>query len=216
VRPYAHCEYDAGFLIFDRWDNSKEVWRRASDFDLEPPPDTNPPDTFQRLSCEYARSHGSASGKGHFKPWALLHMSSATSAYRFVYPTFFTAGSREAYVIDIPSATTIQTIRDLTVNHVCYVEISARHVFICTEDVLRIFSREDGRNVLDIPSARISCAEAFLDTSEVVDIRAVLQPCRIERQDDSNYTSRRNPDEFVAGAYFSRVQPLPLVYDSLG
>jgi hypothetical protein len=135
-------------------------------------------------------------------------MSSATSAYRFVYPTLFTAGSHEAYVIDIPSATVIQTIHDLAASHVCYVEISARHVFVCTEDVLRIFSREDGRNVLDIPSARISCAEAFLDTSEVVDRRAVLQPCRIERQDDNNYTSRRNPDEFVAGAYFPQVQPL--------
>ncbi|KAF8632726.1 hypothetical protein AX15_001722 [Amanita polypyramis BW_CC] len=29
VRPYAHCEYDHGYLIFDRFGASKEVWRLA-------------------------------------------------------------------------------------------------------------------------------------------------------------------------------------------
>ncbi|KAG6863439.1 hypothetical protein C0993_011448, partial [Termitomyces sp. T159_Od127] len=32
VRPYAHCEYEEGFVIFDYIDGSKEVWRHIPDW----------------------------------------------------------------------------------------------------------------------------------------------------------------------------------------
>ncbi|KAH8984934.1 hypothetical protein EDB92DRAFT_1456535 [Lactarius akahatsu] len=35
VRPFAHCEHDNGYLVFDRMSEEKEVWRLASDFSTE-------------------------------------------------------------------------------------------------------------------------------------------------------------------------------------
>ncbi|KAG6819969.1 hypothetical protein H0H93_006945 [Arthromyces matolae] len=35
VRPYAHCEYGEGFVIWDYLDGSKEVWRRVEDWNEE-------------------------------------------------------------------------------------------------------------------------------------------------------------------------------------
>ncbi|KAH9002137.1 hypothetical protein EDB86DRAFT_2827561 [Lactarius hatsudake] len=32
VHPFSHCEYDNGYLVFDRMSEEKDVWRLASDF----------------------------------------------------------------------------------------------------------------------------------------------------------------------------------------
>ncbi|KAH9991527.1 hypothetical protein BJV77DRAFT_521206 [Russula vinacea] len=50
VRSYAHCEYENGYLVFDRFEGEKEVWRLASDFaDGEPEEAPHaPPDEKQR------------------------------------------------------------------------------------------------------------------------------------------------------------------------
>ncbi|RXW18351.1 hypothetical protein EST38_g7513 [Candolleomyces aberdarensis] len=37
VRAYAHLEYESGYIIFDRLDGSKEVWRSSSINPLQPP-----------------------------------------------------------------------------------------------------------------------------------------------------------------------------------
>ncbi|KAG2122904.1 hypothetical protein DEU56DRAFT_983933 [Suillus clintonianus] len=40
VDDYGHCEYDHSYIIFNRHDNNKEVWRYARDFrDSEMPED---------------------------------------------------------------------------------------------------------------------------------------------------------------------------------
>ena len=61
-----------------------------------------------------------------------------------------TGDGRNAYLYDVPTATLIQTINvhpaDSTVtDKVRYVEIGARHVFICTAVGLRIISRATGK-----------------------------------------------------------------------
>jgi hypothetical protein len=215
VRPSAHCEYGAGFLIFDRWDSSKEVWRLASDWDTEQQPEVSRPDVHQLRISEFAERYGSANGRGHFKPWALLRMPTTTRAYRFVYPTLLVAGASEAYLWDIPSATLSQTIVETDLEgdqetHIGYVEISDRHVFICAEDVLRIFSREDGRAALDIhiPSTMVSCADLKFagNSSEIHYPDAALQPYTLEPQHELGHQCRppRNFDEFIAGVYSCR------------
>ncbi|KAG1859828.1 hypothetical protein F4604DRAFT_1791995 [Suillus subluteus] len=36
--------------------------------------------------------------RGHFRPWALLHMSESTRAFRFSYPMLLLAGANNLFV----------------------------------------------------------------------------------------------------------------------
>ncbi|KAH9059600.1 hypothetical protein EDB87DRAFT_769565 [Lactarius vividus] len=62
VRSFAHCEYDNGYLVFDRQggdDGAKEVWRLASDLSIEgeaatdAPPDGRQVDASARAAAVY-------------------------------------------------------------------------------------------------------------------------------------------------------------------
>ena len=150
-------------------------------------------------------SNGHASVRGHFKPWALLRMPEIGRAFRFVYPALLVATRNSAYVWDIPTGTMIQTIRDTGLGgHICYVELGARHVFICGPEVLRVFSREDGRNVLNISSTR----EVYADW--VFSLKSYREPegnetpgglvaSNIQRRGGVEHPSRRRRDQFIAG-----------------
>ncbi|PPQ66349.1 hypothetical protein CVT24_007186 [Panaeolus cyanescens] len=105
VRAYAHLEYEQGYAIFDRLDGNKEVWRRTCDID--PAGDesriNNPASAFEGYDQDsrpderqvMVRTHVNASfppsGRGHFSPWAILHMPEPSRAYRFVYPNLLVA-----------------------------------------------------------------------------------------------------------------------------
>uniref|UniRef100_A0A0W0G1D5 F-box domain-containing protein n=1 Tax=Moniliophthora roreri TaxID=221103 RepID=A0A0W0G1D5_MONRR len=124
-KEYAHIEYQNGYLIFDRLGGRKEFPR-------------------------------------------------PTRAFRFVYPTLLVGGWDEAYCLDVPTRTLAQTIsgtQEPTVpinssedddenivleplGEINYVEVSAKHVFICGSNTLRIFDRQSGACVLDMPSTR--------------------------------------------------------------
>ncbi|KAA1477050.1 hypothetical protein DENSPDRAFT_884770 [Dentipellis sp. KUC8613] len=170
VREYAHCEYGNGFLVFDRIGNYKEVWRLASHFPPDEPdacaPDA-PPDAFQQQAALNSSNRWGTSGRGVFKPWALLEMPEPTRAYRFVYPTLLTAGERHAYLHDVRTGARVQTIEHtvemddlLGVN---YVELGARHVFVCANEELFVFARADGARVMTVTED--DAAEARLITS---------------------------------------------------
>lgn len=47
VRRFAHCADGDGFVVFDRYDASKEVWHIASEYNTSLPPAISLPDSRQ-------------------------------------------------------------------------------------------------------------------------------------------------------------------------
>ena len=144
-------------MIFDRHNGDKEVWRLLSGI---PEHESSAPDASQ------LEVYGLQSSErdGYFQPWAVLHMSEKTSAFRFVYPTLVVAAYDRAYLWDVHSGKLIQTIEECQFiasdsgnNHyllgIMYVDISERHVFIAGQFYLRVFSRGTGKSVLIFSSS---------------------------------------------------------------
>ncbi|KAK7030833.1 hypothetical protein VNI00_013941 [Paramarasmius palmivorus] len=183
VKEYAHIEYQNGYLIFDRIGGKKEVWRLATIHDPSPPDPTEqtiqlPPPYPQQdqltASLTAAAAYTHTYPRGHFVPHALLQFPRPTRAFRFVYPTLLVGGWDEAYCWDVPTRKLAQTIsrtQEPTVpsspsaeegdtvvldplGELNYVEVSEKHVFICGSNTLRVFDRQSGKCVLDMPSAR--------------------------------------------------------------
>ncbi|KAF8797521.1 hypothetical protein BYT27DRAFT_7344147 [Phlegmacium glaucopus] len=162
VRPYAHLEYGEGYMIFDRNNGDKEVWRRLSDISEHVVVESSAPDAIQREMYNEMYKSRPPVMHGHFQPWAVLHMSEPTSAYRCVYPTLIVAGYARVFLWDVPSGKLIQTIQGIQylgsenghLGRIKYVEISERHVFLISQFHLRVFSRATGKSVLDISSSK--------------------------------------------------------------
>ncbi|TFY75094.1 hypothetical protein EWM64_g8917, partial [Hericium alpestre] len=153
VREYAHCEYSNGYIIFDRRGNTKEVWRLAEHIDSEDAQATaSPPDQWQWLFSDCMERKYGPPSHGHFRPWALLAMPEWTRAYRFVYPTLLSAGERTAFLHDVRTGALVQQFDIRAVQRVSYVELSARHVLICAED-LSVYARTDGTLILTIDAS---------------------------------------------------------------
>ncbi|EEB90752.1 hypothetical protein MPER_11000, partial [Moniliophthora perniciosa FA553] len=181
IKEYAHIEYQTEYLIFDRLGGRKEVWRLATISDPSPPTQSQlpPPPPYPQqnqltaslaAAAEYAHTYP----HGHFVPHALLQFPRPTRAFRFIYPTLLVGGWDEAYCWDVPTRTLVQTIsgtQEPTVpvnsseeegesivldplGEINYVEVSAKHVFICGSNTLRIFDRQTSACVLDMPSTR--------------------------------------------------------------
>ncbi|KAH9047901.1 hypothetical protein EDB84DRAFT_1434624 [Lactarius hengduanensis] len=134
VRPFSHCEYDNGYLVFDRMSEEKEVWRLASDFSAEGEVATHsPPDVEQMdASACAATVYHQYAPRGQFRPWAVLALPSFTIMYRLAYPTLIFANSRHAFLYDLRTG-------------------SLPHA-------VHVFSRESGNEVLEIPAdATIRC-----------------------------------------------------------
>lgn len=150
---YAHCEYDRGYIVFNRYDNCKEVWRRTVDADGDQHPGTSPPDKkMLEASTQAAASfHSEENRWGHFTAWALLRMPENTRAFRFSYPTLLATATHNAYLWDVPRSQLVSVIRDVQRLHhglrlatINYVEVNDLYVFICGGSGLRIFAREGG------------------------------------------------------------------------
>lgn len=151
ARTHAHLEYENGFLIFDRRNSEKEVWRLASDIDASTLRPNARPDSLQIAASLAAALKYPASMRGHLQPWSRLTMPEVTRAYRFSYPTLAVMSQHNAYLWDIPSGTLSQTIHGIqdlgggqsTLGSVTYVDVNSDYVFVCGALELRVFSRED-------------------------------------------------------------------------
>ncbi|KAL1676053.1 hypothetical protein EV122DRAFT_280451 [Schizophyllum commune] len=161
VRGWAHVEYADGFIIFDRRDGHKEIWRRASDAQdsADRVVEESAPDERQLVaSKDAAEQYRSTSNRGHFIAWALISPRGITTAFRAVYPVLLTASDHHAFVFDVRTGARLHKITnpqaptDLDLGHLNYVEISDRHVFTCDSNVLRVYARADGRCVFEIYS----------------------------------------------------------------
>ncbi|KAI9458951.1 hypothetical protein BJY52DRAFT_406892 [Lactarius psammicola] len=161
VRPYAHCEYDNGYLVFDRISEEKEVWRLASDFSAEDDVATHssPDDEQMDASARAATVYHQYAPRGQFRPWAVLAFPDFTRMYRLAYPTLICANFRNAFLHDIRTGSLLQTI-DIRLQALSYVDVNERHAFVCEPNAVHVFSRESGSKVLQIPAdATIRCSQ---------------------------------------------------------
>jgi hypothetical protein len=210
---------------------SKEVWRLVNDFPSESRQTETLPDQISAWESA-SEEHSDTYPKGHFKPWAVLTMPRLTRAFRFVYPTLLVGAWDHAFLYDIPSSKLIQTITPIQepedpatafalvvanapafdaprprlprLSEINYVEVDSRHVFICGVNALRIFSRETGRCIFDVPSTR----REFGSRKFTVLAQSTLkQDAALENQFtdveeaefSSTVSSPRVVDEFIAG-----------------
>ncbi|KAI6124251.1 hypothetical protein EDD17DRAFT_907624 [Pisolithus thermaeus] len=154
----AHCEYDHGYIVFNRLDNCKEVWRRVVDADNEDHCTESPPDADMLSAWTEGISRWDASTRhGHFKPWALLRMPEHTRAFRLSHLTLLASATENAYLWDVSQGRLIETICDIqrwhhdqTLGHIQYVEVNDKYAFICGSSQLRIFERGGGALVYDL------------------------------------------------------------------
>lgn len=189
MRTHAHLEYENGFFIFDRFDSDKEVWRLSAEFDHSQIPSHAAPDSSQRLACVLSDA-SFPSNHARFEPWCLISTTQPTFAYRFSYPTLVIMSMDTAYLWDIPSATLVQTIQDVTElfanndqDHddratISYVDVSERHLFICGWQELRVFNRSDGSLALRIRSQPSFANARVLLSHERRDAPNVVVPIR--------------------------------------
>ncbi|KAH9032737.1 hypothetical protein EDB84DRAFT_130016 [Lactarius hengduanensis] len=152
VRPFAHCEYDNGYLVFDRMSEEKEVWRLASDFSTEGEVAVHSPPDVEQIDASAcaAMVYHQYAPRGQFRPWALLALPSFTTMYRLAYPTVICANSRRAFLYDVRTGSLVHTI-DFHLQ-ICYVDVNEHHAFVCEPDAVHVFSRENGNEVLEIPA----------------------------------------------------------------
>ncbi|KAF4562492.1 hypothetical protein EYR36_004152 [Pleurotus pulmonarius] len=162
VRRFAHCEYGEGFVVFDRMDGSKEVWRLVSEYDTSPPPALSLPDPRQLDA--YARSCALyPASRAHFRPWLLLHVPFNTHALSFVYPSLLVSGLHQAIIFDVSTGLRVQRIDELqdaphlhqySFNRISVrdVGLTAQHVLVCCAASLKVFSRATGACILQIGS----------------------------------------------------------------
>jgi hypothetical protein len=202
VRLYAHCEYDNGYLVFDNMSGGKEVWRLASDFAAEDEVAAHAPPGGQQMeaSASAAAVHYQYAPRGQFRFWALLaHPHHFTCAYRLAYPTLICASLRKAFLHDVRTGSLVQTI-DVTARSICYVDVSERHAFVCEQDVVHVFSRESGSEILRIPTyatITIRCSQLVEDP----DFDTFTTPLSVSPKVDNFWSG------FIAGMF-----SYPLIY----
>ena len=234
VRRFAHCEYGECYIVFDRRDRSKEVWRRSSDYSLEEASNIVPESSPSTLNSEYDALKTTfdrdtvTTNRGHFQPWAHLRQPEATRAFRFSYPTLGVAALNTVYLWDVRTGALAQTIDNTQfiwnededtdagaepiLGNINYIEVSPQYVFLCGIYALRVFSRQTGRCVLDWPSSQDLYGQWWyglsLEALEGQDIygAAVLKHEVVARRQERfpDHLAVRN--EFIAGALPSLVQ----------
>jgi hypothetical protein len=196
----ARCEYENGYLVYDRsGSRKKDVWRLASDCAPGEVATHAPPDEEQNRADEFfsALHHGYAQ-RGHFRPWARLVFPVLTPAYRLVYPTLLSASSGRAFLHDVRTGALVQTI-DLGLENICDVDVNERYVFVCEFEALHVYSRGDsdgGAEVLSIP-LDVSFSKV-VGPSTVIDNEAfvsVLPLSPVEPVVDEH------PSKFLAGVW---------------
>ncbi|KAG6330160.1 hypothetical protein ID866_8928, partial [Astraeus odoratus] len=152
VVDYAHCEYDRGYIVFNRSDNCKEVWRHALDVNDNECSTESPPDKqMNQAWCEATLQWPPPTRRGHFRPWALVRIPEISRAFRFSYPTLLAASEGNAYLWHVPQGRLVETIRNIQrvrdnddLGRICYVEVNDKYAFICGTKQLRIFERQGG------------------------------------------------------------------------
>ena len=167
----AHCEHDRGYIVFNRSDSYKEVWRRRIDV-LDIPEETwpsqvyNKPDEYmfearlvsQAKYLDASRMRDPDHLRGQFTPWARLSIPDDPDdgvAFRLARGTLLAFNANRALLYDVEKAELEQTIEVNITGKVEYLEVSDKHVFILSYIQLTVCDRVSGLRVLNIPSGRL-------------------------------------------------------------
>jgi hypothetical protein len=209
----AHCEYENGYLVYDRSDGQKDVWRLASDCAPGEVAIHAPPDEEQKRAGEFfSMLHHRHAQRGHFRPWARLVFPVLTRAYRLVYPTLLCASSEWAFLHDVRTGALVQTI-DLGLENICYVDVNERYVFVCELEALHVYSRGDsdgGNEVLCIPLDVSFSESKVVGPSTAIDSEPFVSVLPLSPVDPGvdEYAS-----EFIAGVWcLYSYQMNPLIF----
>ena len=165
--PFAHCEHDEGYIVFNRFNGHKEVWRRRVDV-LDIPKEARPsglhnkPDEdmieagqiaeYMYLDLSYGKDPDHL--RGQFVPWACLLIPEDCRAFKLTRGTLLVSGVQRAFLYDIEKAELRQTIDVQIQGQLRYVDISELHIFIVGTLQLNVYGRESGSCVLSIPAGR--------------------------------------------------------------
>ena len=166
--PYVHCEYDEGYIIFNRIDNYKEVWRRSTDVldiaeEAWPSMPYNKPDSSmikahtaaQQRHLVANRSRDPNHLRGHFVPWARLLIPEDGRAFKLTRGTLLVSSIQKAFLYNVENAELQQTIEIHSIGRLRYVDVSEQHIFIISTLQLNVYRRADGLRVLTIDAGRL-------------------------------------------------------------
>ena len=184
VREAGHCEYDNGYLVFDHQTGEKEIWRLASDFsEGEFAADAPPDDEQMGESARAAEVYRHYAPRGHFRPWALLWFpEDYEGRFRLAYPTLISSGPKEVFLHDVRTGSLVQTI---DMHMPCDVDVNERHAFLCEEDVVHVFSRESGSEILRIPAdATVRCSQHVVEDPRLVSGDWLITPLSVSTKVD--------------------------------
>ena len=160
------CEYDNGYLVFDRKDGDltqQEVWRLASDFEGEVVANAPPGAQQMAESARVTELYRHYAPRGQFVPWSLLEFGEPVYTCRLAYPTLVSANKEHAFLHDVDTGCLLQTI-SINLSTFCSLDVNERYVFVIEPYVVRVFSRERGFEVLHIPAeAAIWCSQHVED-----------------------------------------------------
>jgi len=171
--PLAHCEYDEGYLVFNRLNNYKEVWRRRIDV-LGVPADAWPSEPHNKPDLRMIEAYLAARDKyldpsrdedpdlirGQFVPWACLLTAEDPEedpGFQLTRGTLLVSGASSAFLYGIEKAELQQTIQvhPAGFGELRYVDVSEHHVFMAGTFQLNVYDRASGSCVLNIPSGRL-------------------------------------------------------------
>lgn len=147
--------------------------------------------------------------KGSFRPWAVLTTPEFNRAFRFVYPTLLVAGSDKAYLWDVLTCELSKIIPEIQaeaggepLGAINYVELSAKHVYICGTRQLRVFDRTNGALVYHISTGRV------WRTHQAIPMCPITEPTEstdlevLPVHPSKEMSTARTSTEFVAGKLY--------------
>ena len=166
--PFVHCEHDEGYIVFNRFNGCKEVWRRRVDVldipdEAWPSEPHNKPDEdmieanqfAEGLYLDPSRSRDPDHLRGQFVPWARLLVPENGRAFKLTRRTVLVSSAQRAFLYDIEKAELQQTIEVETSGQLRYVDLSEQHIFIVSILRLNVYDRASGSCVLSIPAGRL-------------------------------------------------------------
>jgi len=165
--PYVHCEHDEGYIVFNRINNYKEVWRRSVDV-LDIPEEAWPSEPYNKPDSSMIRANTAAQQRyldtsrsrdpdhlrGHFVPWARLLIPEDGRAFKLTRGTLLVSSAQKAFLYNVENAELQQTIQIRSRGQLRYVDVNEQHVFIVSTLQLNVYHRADGLHILSIDAGR--------------------------------------------------------------
>lgn len=166
---YVHCEYDGGYIVFNRIGNYTEVWRRRIDV-LDIPVEAWPSGSHNKPDEEMVEGNRIAENRyldpdrsrdpnhlrGQFVPWARLAIPERNRAFRLTRGRLLESSSQLAFLYNVERAELEQTIEldAYGLGDIRHVDMSEQHLFFVRVLQLNVYDRATSSLLLTIPAGR--------------------------------------------------------------